>query len=110
MSVLAYSELLKRITGIEEAQLEGPFKILNKSNTTPVRLKALKALARHEPTSLGKLLQTISLHRGGGTYLTIRKYFILLEKKGLLENKKENGRTVWKFTDKGEILRRYILS
>ena len=108
MSVLAYSELLKRITEIDENMLEQPFKILNATNTTPTRLKVIKALAIYEPISLGKLLQKVGLPRGGGSYITIRKYFLNLEHKGLLETVKENNKTRWKFSSQGEILKRYI--
>jgi len=110
MSVLAYSELLKRITGIEERKLEEPFKILNKNNTTPTRLKAIKGLALHGPISLGKLLQTIGLPRGGGSYLTIRRYFLSLEKEGLLKKEMINKKTIWGFSEEGEILKKFILS
>jgi len=74
MSVLAYSELLKRITGIKDQDLEEPFRILSQNNTTESRLRIIKGLALHEPISIGKLLHTIGLPRGGGSYLTTRKY------------------------------------
>ena len=110
MSVLAYSELLKRITGIEEYELEIPFKILNKNNTTQNRLKAIKSLALQEPVSLGKLLSSIDMPRGGGSYITIRKYFQALEKDGLLQTKLDKGKTIWQFSKKGELLKKYILT
>ena len=110
MSVLAYSELLKRISGIDQEKLDQPFKILNSSNTTQNRLKAIKALAKHEPITLGKLLQAIGLPKGGGSYLTIRDYFYTLEDKGLLMSVEKKGKKFWKFTEKGDHLKRYILS
>ena len=110
MSILAYSELLKRITGINEQELEEPFKILSKNNTTKTRLKIIRGLATHEPISIGNLLHKINLPRGGGSYITARKYFMMLERDGLLEKEKRKSRTVWKFSQKGTYLKRYILS
>ena len=110
MSALAYSELLKRITGINEKDLEEPFKILSQNNTTKSRLKIIKGLALQEPISIGNLLHKIGLPRGGGSYLTARKYFSMLEKSGLLEKEEVKSKTVWKFSKKGEYLKRYILS
>jgi len=110
MSALAYSELLKRITGINEKDLEEPFKILSKNNTTESRLKIIKGLALYEPISIGNLLHKIGLPRGGGSYLTARKYFLMLAKDGLLEKEKSKNKTIWKFSKKGEYLKRYILS
>jgi len=110
MSVLAYSELLKRITGINEKDLEEPFKILSENNTTKNRLKIIKGLALHEPISMGNLLHKLGFPRGGGSYLTARKYFLMLEADGLLEKQKEKNKTIWKFSKKGEDLKKYILS
>ncbi|MBI4451126.1 hypothetical protein HY642_04065 [Candidatus Woesearchaeota archaeon] len=110
MSVLAYSELLKRIAGINESQLEAPFKILSQNNTTKTRLAVIKGLANHEPISIGKLLQAVHLPRGGGSYMTIQKYFVSLQKAGLLDCRKIKNRTLWSFTKEGGELKRYILS
>jgi hypothetical protein len=110
MSVLAYSELLKRITGINEKELEEPFKILSQSHTTKNRFKTIKYLSLYEPISIGKLLHKIGLPRGGGSYLTIKKFFLSLEKKGLLQKEKDGMGYVWKFTERGDHLKKYLLS
>lgn len=116
MSVLAYSELLRRIAGFDDSHLETPFKILSKNNTTPMRLRVIRALAIHEPISIGKLLQTVNLPRGGGSYLTIRKYFLSLEKEGLLERRRmgrkntNKTKTLWIFSKKNEEFKKYILA
>ena len=110
MSVLAYSELLKRIAGIEEKDLEAPFRILSKNNTTSMRLEVIKGLARYEPMSTGMLLQKLGFPRGGGSYITIQNFFSSLEKEELLERRKIKSKTLWAFSNKGELLKRYILS
>lgn len=110
MSVLAYSELLKRITGIHDEELEEPFKILGRHNTTETRLAAIKTLARNEPISLGMLLHSAKLPRGGGSYLNIRKFFLELEKEGLLSRNEHGNKTEWAFSEKGALLKRFILS
>ncbi|MBI2102372.1 hypothetical protein HYT55_00910 [Candidatus Woesearchaeota archaeon] len=110
MSVLAYSELLKRITGIDDHQLEEPFKILSQNNTTQSRCKIIKGLALYEPISIGNLLRKSELPRGGGSYLTVRKYFLSLEKAGLLEKYLLHNRAVWRFSKNGEHLRKYLLT
>lgn len=109
MSILAYSELLKRITGISEDELEKPFIILNRNNTTKYRLEMLKSLAMHEPISIGKLLKSNKLPRGGGSYITIQRYFLDLEKEGLLQKNIENKKTTWSFSDKYKELKKFIL-
>ena len=110
MSVLAYSELLKRIIGIHDEELEEPFKILGRHNTTKTRLTAIKTLARDGPVSLGMLLHSANLPRGGGSYLNIRKFFLELEKEGLLAKNECGNKTEWAFSEKGESLKRFILS
>ena len=112
MSVLAYSELLKRIAGVNEQKLEEPFKILHNSNTTATRLKVIKTLAKYEPITLGKLLKIAGFPTGGGSYMTIRAYFYELEKKGLLKSSRRGKamkKTYWEFTEKGEEMKKYIL-
>jgi len=106
--ILAYSELLKRITGIKEQQLEEPFRILSRNNTTKMRMRVIKGLAQHEPTTIGKLLQELHFSRGGGSYLTIQKYFLDLKKEGLLEAEKRKTTTLWKFSEKGSELKKYM--
>lgn len=110
MSVLAYSELLQRITGIDDHQLEEPFKILSQNNTTTSRFKIIKGLAVHQPISIGNLLQKLHFPRGGGSYLTTRKYFTSLEKDGLLEKDKIKNKTMWRFSGKGEHFLKFILN
>lgn len=108
MSVLAYSELLKRITGINERELETPFQLLNRNHTTKKRLEVLKGLAKHEPISVGKLLHSIGFPRGGGSFITMRNYFLALEKDGILERKKIKTKDIWQFSTKAEVLKRFI--
>lgn len=110
MSILAYSELMKRIAGIDEHNLETPFIILNRNNTTPNRLKVLKALAAKDESSLGKLLKHCKMNRGGGSYLTIKNYFRSLEDEGLLQRKKELNREIWSFSKKYEDIKKFILN
>lgn len=110
MSVLAYSELMRRIVGVEESELERPFKILSDHNTTSLRLAAIKELSRHESISIGKLLQTLKQPRGGGSYLTVRKYFMELEKTGLLVRTRVGNRTEWGISKKNEDFKRYVMS
>lgn len=109
MSVLAYSELLRRIAGIDEKELETPFRILNRNNTTQNRLRVLKALADHEPISIGALLQKLHQPRGGGSYITIKRYFRDLEKEGLLKSEKKKNIEVWSFGGSHQLLKRFIL-
>ncbi|MFT4304690.1 MAG: hypothetical protein ACMXX8_01230 [Candidatus Woesearchaeota archaeon] len=109
MTILAYSELLKRITGIDEKRLEMPFVVLNRNNTTKNRLSILKALAEREPITIGFLLQKSNQARGGGSYLTIRKYFESLEKEGLLKRSKIKSKTLWSFSEEYHELKKYIL-
>jgi hypothetical protein len=99
MTALGYSELLKRITGIDQKKLEAPFIILNRNNTTKVRLDVIKQLARLGPLTIGLLLQKSNQPRGGGSYLTIRKYFEALEREGLLKKEKIKTKTLWSFSD-----------
>ena len=109
MSVLAYSELLKRIVGIDEKILEKPYQIISKHNTTKNRLAVLKELARTEKNTIGRLLKNLKLNRSGGSYLTIKKYFLELEKEGLLKKEKVNKTEVWSFSEKYNDLKVFIL-
>jgi len=109
MSILAHSELLKRNCGIDEKKLEIPILILNRNNTTKNRLKILKSLAHYEPITIGLLLQKSHQARGGGSYLTIRKYFESLEKEGLLKRIKIKTKTLWSFSEEYSHLKKYIL-
>jgi len=108
MSVLAYSELLKRIVGVKTEDLETPFIILNKNNTTKNRLKVIKELSKKGKSTIGNLLKSVGLPRGGGSYLTIRNYFLDLEKQDLIRREKKRNKTFWMFTEKNEPLRKFI--
>ena len=109
MSVLAYSELLRRIAGIEQDDLERPFKILSRNNATRKRIEILKILASAEPISIGMLLQKSGLPRGGGSYMTIKRFFLALEKEGLLEHNIVRKRALWQYSASAELFKRYIL-
>ncbi|MBR9691241.1 hypothetical protein GOV06_00475 [Candidatus Woesearchaeota archaeon] len=109
MSVLAYSELLKRIVGIDEKKLEKPFIILSKHNTTKNRLNILKELAQNEKITVGKLLRNLHQNIGGGSYLTIKKYFLELEKEGLLKKEKIKNKEIWSFSEEYKDLKEFIL-
>ena len=109
MSVLAYSELLKRIANIEEEKLEKPYIILSKNNTTKNRLRVLKELARREKSTIGSLLKKTHQNKGGGSYLTIKKYFQQLEKEGLLKSERKNKKKVWFFSPEFKELKEFIL-
>ena len=109
MTVLAYSELVKRIMNIDEKKLEAPFKILSRLRSTPHRLAILKELARSEQSTIGKLLQKTKHNKGGGSYLAIQSFFNELEKEGLLKKTKENKKTVWMFTPEYTDLREFIV-
>lgn len=56
------------------------------------------------------LLHLAGCPRGGGSYLDIRKYFIELERDGLLNRRMRAGKTEWEFSQKGALLKRFILS
>jgi len=109
MSVLAYSEIMKKITGIDEKRLEKPFLILSRHKITKNRLKVLKELANHEKITIGKILKNLKQSRGGGSYLTIRDFFLELEKEGLLKREKINNKCYWSFSDKNIQLKEFIL-
>ena len=109
MSVLAYSELLKRITGIKESELEKPFIILGKHNTTENRLKVLRELANHDKATIGFLLKRCKLNKSGGSYLTIKKFFEELEKDGLLKRHQKNKKQEWSFSKEFSSLKEFIL-
>lgn len=109
MSVLAYSELLKRILKIDERTLEKPFSILSKHNTTPKRLQILKELANQKSITIGKLLQELHRNKGGGSYLTIKRYFEGLEKSGLLTRNKTHQKEEWSFSEEYSGLKEFII-
>lgn len=110
MSVLAYSELLKRMTGIDEKSLEKPYLILSKHETTQKRLAILKELAKHERITIGRLLKGLHRNRGGGSYLTIKKYFLELEKEGLLKHENIGEKEIWSFSKNHEDFKNFIVS
>lgn len=110
MSVLAYSELLKRIVGINEKALEKPFIILNRNNTTQNRLKVIKELAKTERATIGRLLKNLHQSRGGGSYITIQRYFLALEKDGLLRKYRENNKELWYFSKDYALLKKFIIA
>lgn len=110
MSVLAYSELMRRITGIDERKLEKPFIILSKYNTTKNRMNILKELAKHEKIGIGKLLKNVHQNIGGGSYLTIQKYFMELEKEGILKKEIVDGKTLWSFSEQNKELKEYVMA
>lgn len=108
MSVLAYSKLLEKITGIDEKDLEKPFIILSRLKTTPNRLKLLKNLANLEKSSIGGLLKNSNMNRSGGSYLTLKKYFLELEKEGILIRNKVGFKEEWSFSKENLILKDFI--
>jgi len=109
MSILAYSEILKKVTGIDEKELEKPFIILSRHNSTPKRFKILRVLANNEKSTISSLLKKAKLNRGGGSYLTIRKYFQSLEKEGLLKKEKINKKETWEFSEEYNDLKEFIV-
>ena len=109
MSVLAYSELLRRIAGVDEKSLQRPYEILSKHNTTKKRLQALKALAEHGPCTIGKLLQAMHHNRGGGSYLTLQTYFNNLAHDGLMVKQPKNNRLEWSFSKDYQHFQSFLL-
>jgi hypothetical protein len=109
MSVLAYSEMLKRIAGVDKNKLERPFIILSKHNTTEKRLNILRRMAEHDGITIGKLLKLSHQNTGGGSYLTIQRYFKELQKDGLLDVKLKNNKHIWSFSDEYSDIREFIL-
>ncbi len=109
MSVLAHSELLQRIMGIEETALEKPFALLSKTRATQKRLAALRELAKKEPATIGQVLQALHENKGGGSYLTIRAFFRQLEEGGMLKHESINNRNVWAFSQAHLAMKKFIL-
>jgi|GEM_PF-5402338 len=107
--ILGYSELLKRITGIDQKRLEMPMVILNRNNTTKNRMNILRDLVKYEPITVGLLLQKAKQPRGGGSYITIRKYFKCLEKEGLLKSKKMGAKTLWSISDEYSDIKKFFI-
>lgn len=97
MSVLAYSELFQRITGLNIRSIKDVMTLLEETKTTSLRLKVLKTLSHYDKVTISGLLKDSHMNRGGGTYLNIQKYFLLLEEKGLLVSEKSKTRVFWFF-------------
>ena len=106
--MLAYSEILKRITGVEERNLEKYFRLLSESQLSPLRYSVLKQLAKQDKATIGSLLQSLDQHRTGGTYVTIQSFFTELAGKGLLEKVPVGRRNYWKFKEELSQLKQYL--
>ncbi|MCD4666499.1 hypothetical protein K8R47_01665 [archaeon] len=109
MSVLAYSELLKRIFNIDENQFRKPYQILSRYNPTKNRIEILKQLALHDKITIGQLLKKTNHNKGGGSYLTIKKYFENLAKEGLLIKYQKKKKILWSFSEEYLDVKRFIL-
>lgn len=108
MTILAYSELLRRIGGIEEKKVEQFYKVIASHNITSLRYKALKNLAKQDKSTIGKLLQNLNVNKSGGCYITIKKFFLEMNKNGILDTVVVGNRTYWKFSDKAKHLKLYL--
>jgi len=109
MSLLGYSELFQRITGVNIHSIEDVMLMLEETKTTSQRLKVLKALSHYEKTTISTLLKDLKMNRGGGTYLNIQKYFNLLKEKGLLISEKDGIKEYWSFSEKFYGIKLYLM-
>jgi hypothetical protein len=109
MAVLAYSEIVKHILGIEERKIEKYFIVLTRNATSPLRFHALRELAKKEKSTVGGILHGLKENRSGGTYISISKFFENLEKEGLLKKHKTENRTYWEFSENAKEFKEYLL-
>ncbi|MGM5487987.1 MAG: hypothetical protein ACQESG_03495 [Nanobdellota archaeon] len=110
MSVLSYSELLRRIANIDEQTLEKPYKILQRHTCTGNRLVVLRCLARQDRATIGQLLQKTGHNKGGGSYITIQRFFEALSTDGLLVSEKRGNRVYWKFAPEYHTIKEFMLA
>lgn len=108
MAILAYSELLKRISGVEEKKVELFYQLIAKYNITSLRYNAFKKLAELEPSTIGNILQSLDVNKSGGCYLTVKKFFLKMQEVDILEVRKIGNRTYWKFKDEARDLALYL--
>lgn len=108
MSILGYSEIVKKITGEDEYSFENIMVTLSKHSLSSLRIKALKELAKQKNSTITKILKRLKENTTGGTHISIKSFFINLEKENILSKEKINNRTYWKFTDKYKNFCKYL--
>ena len=96
MSVLAYSELLKEITGINEEKAEEFFFRISNLSLSPLRSKCLKELVKKEKATVSSILKEMNETNCGGTYKSIKKFFNKLTDENIITKEKVGNRTYYK--------------
>lgn len=108
MGFLAYTELVKLLTGIEERSLEKFFFTISKHSLTDLRFNTLKTLARLQRATVSHVLKEMKETSSGGTYISTKKFFTALEKDRILVREPVGRRTYWKFSEEAEDFPKYL--
>ncbi len=95
MAVLAQSELLKEITGIDESKTEEFFFRMDNIMMSPLRKKCLKRLIVVGKATVSSLLKDLGEANYGGTYQSIKGFFNKLVEEGILTKQPVGIRTYY---------------
>ncbi len=110
MTFYAYSKINELLTGVKSFELEHIISQLSKYMFSNLRKNCLIKLSILEKATISKILKELKQNNSGGTFLTIERFFEKLEKEGILKKEKYGRRTYWTFTDRGQSLRKSLLS
>ena len=110
MSMIGYSRLMKEIFDVDKTNLKIQMEAITEHKLSGLRMKALKQLSVSEKETISTLLKKMQENHTGGTYKTIKSFFICLEKDKILESKKIGVRSYWKFSEKAKDLENYFKS
>ena len=110
MSMIGYSRLMKEIFDVDKTNVQMHLERLAKHMLSDLRIKALRFLSRSEKQTISTLLKKMSVNHNGGTYKTIKSFFLQLERDKILESNKVGVRSYWKFSEKARDLENYFKS
>ncbi len=103
MSVLGYSELLKEIYGITPESLENEISKLLTSKPSPAKVHLLKHLAKTQRATVSELLRALKMPNTGGSFKSIKKFFIDLTKFNILVEERVGKRTYYSFSKDSDL-------
>jgi hypothetical protein len=106
--MIGYSQLLKDILDLDKGSVEIQLENLARHKLTPLRMGALKQLARDGRGTVSGLLQKNGGNHTGGTYKTVIGFFGALLNDKILEVEKVGNRSYWEFSEGSKPLQDYF--
>jgi len=103
MSVLGYSELMKKIFGITPKTLQGELSQLLKTKPTQKKIEVLRELASTKRATIGKLMKKKKMTYTGGSFNSMKTFFEELYQLKILQKEIIGRRTYYTFTKKSDL-------